>query len=152
MLHPNGLSLVYPTLESIILKSPFIGSGSFTSSTTQKLSIYSFLYVHLCLETTYFCHSQVWTLHNIVYGKTLLRLSICKMEKAPGNVRRLHTLQGFFEKVVNGLLLLQVLQAAKLRSIWVSWTKNILGKLWRLVNEPDITLLHHKSDLIVIII
>lgn len=105
-LHPNGLSCVYPTLESIILKSPFIGSGNFTSSTTQKLSIYSFLYVHLCLETTYFCHSQVWTLHNIVYGKTLLRLSICKMEKAPENLRRLHTMQGFFEKVINGLPLL----------------------------------------------
>lgn len=105
-LHPSGLSYVYPTLETIILKSPFIGSGNFTSSTTQKLFLYSFLYVHLCLGTTYLCHSQVWTLYNIVYGKTLLSFSICKMKKKPGNLGRLHTLQGFFEKVTNGLLLL----------------------------------------------
>lgn len=68
-------------LETIILKSPVIGSGNFTSSATQKLSKYNFLYVHLCLETTYLCHSQVWTLYNIVCGKTLLKLTIHKINK-----------------------------------------------------------------------
>jgi len=36
--------------------------------------------------------------------------------------------------------------------MYVSWTKNILGKLWRLINELDITLLHYKNDLIIVLI
>lgn len=35
-LHPHGWSCVHPTLETTVLEGPPIGSGNFTSYTTQK--------------------------------------------------------------------------------------------------------------------